>query len=347
VRALNRERIAIAPVAPGAEERKEIIRRAARHGFDRFVLADASEAPEGAVEVLHRAGPDRLEWLRPADHAPLPIFSLADPEDLPKAIALGRARNGVAITWRAERVIPLENLLADAHGHYPVWVVLDRLRDVPAMLGALEHGADRVVVEIAEVEQLEALESALDEPRGVTIPWEIVPITRVLPAGIGDRVIVDTTSLLRPGEGILVGSAAAFLLHVASEAVGSRFTRPRPFRVNAGAAHSYALLADGTTRYLSELVAGDAVLAVEPNGTPRSVRVGRIKIERRPMVMIEIERKGRRYTTFLQEAETVRLSGETDRVATTHLEAGQRVFGAPFPPARHLGGVVEETIEER
>jgi len=228
-----------------------------------------------------------------------------------------------------------------------VWVIVDRLRDVPAMLGALEHGADQVVVQLAEVGQLDDLEAALDEPRGAAVAWQLVPITRVIPAGVGDRVIVDTTSLLRPAEGILVGSAAAFLLHVASETVGSRFTRPRPFRVNAGAAHSYTLLADGTTRYLSELVAGDAILAAEPNGAPRSVRVGRIKIERRPMVMVEVEREGRRYTAFLQEAETVRLSGEHDRLATTHLDAGQRVFGAAFPPARHLGGVVEETIEER
>jgi 3-dehydroquinate synthase II len=343
---VNRERIAVAPVATGAEERSEILHRAARHGFRRFVIADPAEAPPDAEEVLLRR-PEALEWLRPEARTPIPVFPLSDPEDLPKAVALGRSRGVVAITWHAERVIPLENLLADAHGRYPVWVILDRLRDVPAMLGALEHGADRVVVEISKVDQLDDLEAALDEPRGVTIPWEVVPITRVVPAGIGDRVIVDTTSLLRPGEGILVGSAAAFLLHVASEAVGSRFTRPRPFRVNAGAAHSYTLLADGTTRYLSELVAGDAVLAVEPNGTPRSVRVGRIKIERRPMVMVEIERKDRRYTAFLQEAETVRLSGETDRVPTTHLETGLRVLGAAFPPARHLGGVVEETIEER
>ncbi len=344
---MNRDRIRIAAVTPAAEVRAEILDRALRHGFRRFVVVDPAEAPQGAEEVLVRGPNQTLDWLRPSDRAPIPILPLADPDDLPKAIALGRARGGVAITWSAERVIPLENLLADAHGRYPVWVVVDRLRDVPAMLGALEHGADHVVVEITKADQLDEIEAALDEVRGVAIPWETVPITRILPAGVGDRVIVDTTSLLRPGEGILVGSAAAFLLHVASEAVGSRFTRPRPFRVNAGAAHSYTLLADGTTRYLSELVAGDAVLVSEPNGTPRSVRVGRIKIERRPMVLIEVEAHERRFTAFLQEAETVRLSGEKGRVATTQLEAGQRVFGAAFPPARHLGGVVEETIEER
>ena len=205
---MNRDRIGIAPVAPTVGERAEILQRAHRHGFRRFLLADAAEVPPGAEEVLLRPGTDRLVWLTPSDRTAIPVFPLSNPEDLPKATALGRAQGAVAITWLAERVIPLENLLADAHGRYPVWVVIDRLRDVPAMLGALEHGADRVIVEISKVEQLEALEAALDEVRGVSIPWEAVPIVRVVPAGIGDRVIVDTTSLLRPGEGILVGSAS-------------------------------------------------------------------------------------------------------------------------------------------
>lgn len=344
---MNRDRIVVAPVAPEAEERVEILRRASRHGFRRFVVPDAAAVPEGAEEILRRDPSGSFEWLRPSDRPAIAIVPMAGPEDLPKAIDLGRAHGAVALSWVAERVIPLENLLADAHGRYAVWVVIDRMRDVPAMLGALERGADRVVVEISKLEQLETLEAALDEPRGAEISWEQVTITRVVPAGIGDRVIVDTTSLLRPGEGLLVGSAAAFLLHVASEAVGSRFTRPRPFRVNAGAAHSYTLLADGTTRYLSELVAGDAVLVVEPNTPPRSARVGRIKIERRPMVMLEVERGDRRYTAFLQEAETVRLSGGTGPIPATHLEVGQRLFGAAFAPARHLGGIVEETIDER
>ena len=160
-------------------------------------------------------------------------------------------------------------------------------------------------------------------------------------------MLVDTTALLRPDEGMLAGSSAAVLYHVASEAEGSRFTRPRPFRVNAGAAHSYLLMADGTTRYLSELVPGDAVAVSAPNGPARAVRIGRVKIERRPLVLVEADRHGKSYTVFLQEAETVRLSGESHRLPATSLAAGARVYGAAFPPGRHMGGVVEETIEER
>jgi 3-dehydroquinate synthase II len=262
-------------------------------------------------------------------------------------MAVGRREGGVVVGWSEDRVIPLENLIADGRGRYEVGVIVERLSDLPAMLGALEHGADRVFVRIRAPADLDRVEALAEAAPTLEIPWELLPVRRIVSAGVGDRVIVDTTSMLRPGEGMLVGSAAALLLHVVSEAVGSRFTRPRPFRVNAGAAHLYTLLADGSTRYLSELVAGDAVLIVEPKGGSRSARVGRIKIERRPLTMIEVERGPRSFTAFLQEAETVRLSGEDGPIATTQLTTAAKVFGASFPPARHLGGVVEETIDER
>lgn len=146
---------------------------------------------------------------------------------------------------------------------------------------------------------------------------------------------------------MLVGSAAGYLFHIASEAEGSAFTRPRRFRVNAGAAHSYALLADGTTRYLDELEPGDAVLVAAPRSTARTARVGRLKIERRPLVLIRATALGHARTVFLQEAETVRLSTAERRVAVTELRPGTLVDGVSLPPARHLGTAVHETIEER
>lgn len=339
---MNRDRLVLAlPNDDGAAA--SLVARATRRGYRRFLRHE----PASAAANTYRRIADRIE--RPASDSapPIPIVTVRAPEDLEKAIAIGRERGSVAIDWTEERVIPLENLLAAGRGHFEIWVSVDRRRDLPAMLGALEHGADHLVVPVTSDADLDDIEAALDEGPSQAVAWELVPIRRAAPAGQGDRVIVDTTSMLRPSEGFLIGSSAAFLFHVASEAVGSRYTRPRPFRVNAGAAHSYVLLADGTTRYLAELAAGDAVAAVEPNGTARSVRVGRIKIERRPLILVEAERGDRRFTVFLQDAETVRLSGETERLATVHLAAGQRVFGAALPPARHLGAVVDEFVEER
>jgi hypothetical protein len=50
---------------------------------------------------------------------------------------------------------------------------------------------------------------------------------------------------------------------------------------------------NGKTKYLSELRAGSEVLAVSSQGTARSVVVGRVKIEKRPLVLVETVREGR------------------------------------------------------
>jgi len=78
-----------------------------------------------------------------------------------------------------------------------------------------------------------------------------------------------------------------FLFLVHNESVGSSFTSPRPFRVNAGAVHCYTLSPDGTTKYLSELETGVEVLVVDSKGKARRVTIGRCKIEKRPMLMIK------------------------------------------------------------
>lgn len=346
---MSLDRIVLALAAPEPEVNVAIVARARRRGFRRFASVDKTPRAPEPTETWYHSAPDGFQQVAggPAPDTPfVRLYRVRDPAELEPVIsALGRGEAS-AVRWGAERVIPLETLVAARRVRGTLWVVTAETSDIPAFLGALEHGADTIVVEVSTPEILDELERRLEHP-SVALQWEKVPIRSVAPAGTGDRVIVDTTSLLQPDEGILVGSAAAFLFHVASEAVGSRYTRPRPFRVNAGAAHLYTLLANGETRYLSELAPSDAVLVCSPTGTARSVRVGRIKIERRPMVLVEAEARARRFTVFLQEAETVRLSTEAGRIATTDLKPGLLAWGVPLAAGRHLGVAVDETIEER
>lgn len=343
---MGRERVLLAPVGSDAELFGSIVERARRRGFRRFVLeAKTAFAPEEGEEVLWRDG-DRIVRGENDAH-PIPIVKVGSEAELSEAVRGARSGEALAIEWAHDRVIPLENAIAARGRRFELWAYARTASEVPAALGALEHGADQVIVEVRSPSEVEALEATVEGPLPAGLDWAVVPVSSVRPVGVGDRVIVDTTSLLRPEEGLLVGSHAAFLFHVASEAVGSRFSRPRPFRVNAGSAHSYVLMADGSTRYLSELGPGDAVLVAEPRGQARSARVGRIKIERRPLDAVEADVEGRKRTVFLQEAETVRLSGEGRRIATTELSAGLRVYGIRLPEARHLGQAVQETIEER
>lgn len=346
---MSLDRIVVALAAPEPSVDAEIVARARRRGFRRFcTVAEKALAPEPG-ETWYRSTPDEFQEIPKNPRGPttpVRLYRVRDPRELDPVVSALRRGEPSAVRWGAERVIPLETLVAARRVPGTLWVVTAETSDIPAFLGALEHGADTVVVEVPNPETLDELERRLEHP-AIDLAWERVPIRSVQPAGTGDRVIVDTTSLLQPEEGLLVGSAAAFLFHVASEAVGSRYTRPRPFRVNAGAPHLYTLLANGETRYLSELVPGDAVLVCSPEGPARSVRVGRIKIERRPLVLVEGEERDRRFTVFVQEAETVRLSTETGRVAVTDLRPGAVVWGVPMAAGRHLGVAVAETIEER
>jgi 3-dehydroquinate synthase II len=336
-------RILLYPVAAPGEGRQEVVRRARGRGFRRFV--GTSVAPVGEEEWYRRSG--SRYWSRAGQEAPVEEVTVRGPQELRAVQKRLGAGEQLAVRWKGERVIPLETLVASRGGAGKLWVVAERPEEVPGLLGALEHGADTVVVELRGVPELEALEALLDSAWVRPLDWQSARTEAVTPVGMGDRVIVDTTSLLAPDEGLFVGSAAAFLFHVVSETRGSRYTRPRPFRVNAGAAHSYVLLANGETRYLSELEPGDAILVARPRGAVRSVRVGRLKTERRPLKMLSASTPVGRCTVFVQEAETVRLTGPDGPVASTSLRPGMRLLGVRLPRGRHLGVVVEETIEER
>lgn len=325
-----------APVEP-------LVRLALRRGFQNFVLAGPPPEdfpPEARFFRLN--GPTVLDGSGEAG----PRVIVEGPSDLERAVDALRSHPFVLVEFAGEQVIPLENLLARRQDTSILWVRAEDPSRVPGLLGALERGSDAVVVPIAGAGDLERLEPLL-EGSAPELSWTLAQVRRVAAAGLGERVIVDTTSLLSPTEGLLGGSQGAFLVHLVSEAVGSRYTRPRPFRVNAGAVHSYTLLFDGETRYLAELEAGDRVLVATPRGTPRPVRVGRLKIERRPLTLVELETEGDRFTIFAQEAETVRLSGDSGPIPITELTPGQSVWGVRLPPARHFGTAVTESILER
>lgn len=56
-----------------------------------------------------------------------------------------------------------------------------------------------------------------------------------------------------------------------------------------GPVHAYVAVPGGRTSYLSELRSGTEVLAVSSEGRTRAVTVGRVKIESRPLMIVEVE----------------------------------------------------------
>jgi len=118
--------------------------------------------------------------------------------------------------------------------------------------------------------------------------------------------------------------------------------------VNAGPVHAYVTVPEGRTRYLSELQAGDGVLIVDACGTAQAATVGRSKIERRPLLLIEAGCEGVKGSLLLQNAETIRLTGPDGQGrSVVALEAGDRVLVEVGTAGRQFGMKVTETIVEQ
>lgn len=340
-----RDRLVLRLPSAGGSRASRLLRTARLHGIRSFA-ASGSSPPSRPGERWFTGDARRLRPRGEADGPAVDFHEVRDPGELLRLLATAPEGRPVGLRWAEGRVIPLELAIARRPTGGELWVEVGSASDAPAVAGALEQGADRVVVPADDVDELVRLLDRLD-PRLPTVRWRWATVDSVEPVGTSERVLVDTIALLGASEGLLVGSQAAALFHVRSEATGTRFSGPRPFRVNAGSPHLYVLLPDGRTRYLSELEAGDPVAVVAAGGGVRSVRVGRIKIERRPMSLVRARLGTERATVILQEAESVRLSGRRREVAVTDLREGVSIRASPQPPARHLGIAVDETIHER
>src|SRR5207249_6670005 len=83
-------------------------------------------------------------------------------------------------------------------------------------------------------------------------------------------------------------------------------------------------------------------------GRTRSVVVGRVKIERRPLLLVEAEVDDRRYSTIVQNAETVRfVTVDGGSLGVSDLRVGSEVLLRVEEGGRHFGMPIRETISEQ
>jgi len=284
-------------------------------------------APEGDL----RLGEQVVEW---------EIRGKEDEEEI-----LKRSRQGMVIVRARDwTIIPLENLVAQTEN---LVVEVSDLAQAKTMLLILEKGVDGVLLDIPDPASLRSAIAALKES-GEKVALSPARIVHLEPLGLGDRVCVDTCTQMGMGQGMLVGNSGQALFLVHAESIENPFVEPRPFRVNAGPVHAYVRVPGGKTRYLSELKAGLEVLLVDFQGNTQRAIVGRVKMERRPMLLVEAEAEGRSISAILQNAETIRLvSPQGDPVSITGMKKGQEILVALEEEGRHFGIKVQETIQER
>ena len=246
------------------------------------------------------------------------------------------------------KVIPLENLIADLQSlDVEIIAGITDAAETKLALETLEHGSDGVLVDTDDASEIKRIADAREKSEMKPVELTAATITKVKPVSMGDRVCIDTCSLMKLGEGMLIGSQSNGLFLVHAESEESPYVAARPFRVNAGAVHAYIKIGE-KTRYLSEMEAGDEVLIVNKDGEQKKAVVGRVKIEKRPLMLIEATVNNTTIKTLLQNAETIKLvKPDGTPLSVADIKEGDEVLVHFEDTARHFGMQIEETIIEK
>jgi len=251
------------------------------------------------------------------------------------------------------RMIPLENLVASSRDSGTrIAVEVNAEMDINGAAFALEFGADAILVGEDLLEAATTIAGDKNPISGTDKQMsdysEVAQISSVVNGGIGERVCIDLTRRLEKGQGMAIGSIAGMLCIIHGETVPSEFVPTRPFRVNAGAIHSYVLMADGKTKYLHELSSGDEVAILSCSGIEGSAIIGRLKIEVRPLLLVRFQGDIDEGQTTVQHAETVRfVTPDGSHLSVTEANSGDEISVFRDNRARHIGLPIDGRMSEK
>jgi len=266
-------------------------------------------------------------------------------EDEERAVRLNREKFLIVQTgnWK---VIPFENLIAQRSG---LIALVKNFEEARLALGILEKGVDGILLDSRNINEIKKTSRLIKEGME-KIVLQRVKITKIVPVGMGDRACIDTCTNMKIGQGILVGNTSSGMFLVHSESVENPYVASRPFRVNAGGVHAYTCIPEGKTKYLSDFKSGDCVLIVDYKGNTQIGIVGRVKIEKRPMILVEakVETQNQIISLVMQNAETIRLTKPSGKpVSVVKLKRGDEILGYTEKTGRHFGMKIEESILEK
>jgi 3-dehydroquinate synthase II len=264
-------------------------------------------------------------------------------DDEKKAISLGSSKI-VIIKTSDWMVIPLENLVSQTKN---IIAYVKDHQEAQLAIEALENGVDGVLLATDDMNEIKRTAKLIKES-SEKINLVTAKITQTKQLGLADRVCVDTCTNMIGNQGMLVGNSSSGMFLIRAENIETPYCDPRPFRVNAGAVHAYIRIPDGKTKYLADLKSGDQVLIIDADGKTEVSFVGRSKIERRPMMLVDAEYDEQKISLVLQNAETIRLTKpDGSPISVTQLKLGDEVLVYTEGAGRHFGVKIEETIVEK
>lgn len=265
------------------------------------------------------------------------------------ASLLGKESDYLILLGKDWKVIPLENIIAELQKEdVKLIAAVSDYEEAKLALETLEYGTDGVLLCPTDLSQIKKVAELVEKIESENYQLKAATVTKLVQVGSGDRVCVDTCSMMNVGEGMLIGSYSKGLFLVHSESTESEYVASRPFRVNAGPVHAYIMTPNNKTKYLSEIETGDEVLTVDKEGKSKTAIVGRVKIEKRPLMLVEAEYDDVTLKTLLQNAETIKLVKEDGTpISVAEIKVGDKIMIYLDPDARHFGMAIEESIIEK
>jgi 3-dehydroquinate synthase II/3-amino-4-hydroxybenzoic acid synthase len=177
-----------------------------------------------------------------------------DQDTMNKGWEIGRKYDFLLVFFKSETNIPLELLIAKLQKENTIILKqVNDFEDAEISFGVMEHGCHGVVFNSKKSEELLKFDNYMKQIEIGSLVLVKAKVTCVEHIGMGHRSCIDTTTMLRKDEGMIIGSLSGGGLLVSSETHFLPYMELRPFRVNAGAIHSYIWCMDGMTKYISEL----------------------------------------------------------------------------------------------
>lgn len=245
--------------------------------------------------------------------------------------------------------IPLELIIARLQDSSTVLLKqVNNFTDMEVVFGVLEKGSDGVLFTNTDFNEIIKVSEYLSGQDTGSIELHPLTVSEIRNIGMGLRSCIDTTSMMTQDEGMLIGSTSQGGIFVCSETHYLPYMNLRPFRVNAGAIHSYVWMPGNAAEYLSDLQAGSKVLCINTKGKCRTLTVGRVKTEARPLLLIKGEAAGKELNVIVQDDWHIRVMGADGKPMNASLiRPGDKLLAYVCEPGRHVGIKVNETILEK
>jgi 3-dehydroquinate synthase II/3-amino-4-hydroxybenzoic acid synthase len=305
---------------------------------------DGMEA--GGIVLSERL--DLLEAAKRRGCGTCAMFAVDSGERLETVCRIAAEYDYVVVDFHLPTNIPLELLIARLPGRKTVLLRrVDTAAGMETAFGVLEEGSDGILFAGTDPAEIQQLTRHMLTARIGRLTLTPLVVEEVRGVGMGLRACIDTTGLMDQREGMLVGSTSSGGIFVCSETHFLPYMNLRPFRVNAGAVHSYVWMPGDAAEYITDLKAGSKVLCVDAAGKTRVLTVGRVKIEARPLLLVRGKAADRTLNVIVQDDWHIRLMGADGKPENaTLIKPGDELLSYVCQPGRHVGIKVGETIIE-